>query len=80
MLFPQPSPGKVFGEPHKKQYVLKGVCNALAVQLFAIDERYEMRFVIQPTEGDPVYNRVCVFCCCRSIDFLPAVFQLFPVS
>lgn len=29
--------------PHKKQYVFRGTGNALAVQLFAIDEKYEMR-------------------------------------
>lgn len=42
----------------RKQYVLKGGPSAIAVQLFAIDEKYEM----------------------RSVDLLPAVFKLFPVS
>ncbi len=28
---------------HKKQYIFKGPASALAVQLFAIDEKYEMR-------------------------------------
>ena len=27
----------------RRQYVLRGSCSALAIQLFAIDERYEMR-------------------------------------
>ena len=29
--------------PHKKQYVFRGGCNALAIQLFAIDDKYETR-------------------------------------
>lgn len=30
---------------HKKQSVFRGTGNAIAVQLFAIDEKYEMRLV-----------------------------------
>ena len=30
--------------PRKKQYIFKGECNALAVQLFAIEDKYETRF------------------------------------
>lgn len=31
--------------PRKRKYVLKGGASALAIQLFGIDDRYEMRFV-----------------------------------
>ena len=30
-------------KPRKKKYILKGGASALAVQLFGIDDRYEMR-------------------------------------
>ncbi len=38
------SPG--LKRPHKKQYTFKGGCNALAVQLFAIEDKFETRYVI----------------------------------
>ena len=46
MYCPQTVPENVVRKQHEKHCVLKGACNALAVQLFAIDERYEMRFVV----------------------------------
>ena len=67
----------------KKKYVLKGGASALAVQLFGMDDKFEMRSVV--IHALCLLNKSLIFTFrninyCRSIDLLPMVFQLFPVS
>ena len=68
--------------PRKKEYILKGECTALAVQLFAIDDKFETRFnytyIIEIIIGFG-YNNYYILLLFRSIDLLPMIFKLFPV-
>ena len=62
----------------EREYILRGSGIALMVQLFCIQEQYEMRSmaVVALVLG----HRFLLFLVLRSVDLLPAVFQLFPVS
>ena len=55
-----------------KEYYLCGPSNTVSVQLFSINELYEMRYksLLLLLSSIPF----------RSIDLLPAVFQAFPVN
>ena len=62
----------------RKKYVLKGGASALAVQLFGMDDKFEMRSVAMISLRS-LTSHLC-YCYYRSVDLLSMVFQLFPVS
>ena len=62
---------------NEREYILRGHGIALMVQLFCIQEQYEMRSVAAYAW---ILAALFLYPVHRSVDLLPGVFQLFPVS